>query len=179
MPTDEGMRPQITRRNWVSAWLLGSWWRGWHRWVAWILSIGCIGLLGAVRVTTDAEYAFASLAIFPVIYVAWFGGLSNGLAMAGIGALMWGYGNLSHPERFSAQWIPIINKIVNAVSAVLVPFAPVSVSAGLAWFEFAESPFPAMLRSADEAMYAAKGDKSSQLHVRRNLRGRAASQAAD
>ena len=40
----------------------------------WSVCIGAVLLLGAFRIATDAELAFASLTLFPVLFIAWIGG---------------------------------------------------------------------------------------------------------
>ncbi|MFA6314721.1 MAG: hypothetical protein WC681_24865, partial [Sterolibacterium sp.] len=78
-----------------SDFLLSAFWTGWHRWAVWLICIGSIFLLGALRAATDAELAFASLALLPVLAIAWIAGRQNGLLMAFLAAAMWGIGDLT------------------------------------------------------------------------------------
>lgn len=58
-------------------------WVGWRRWAIWGLCIGAVTVLGSAHSFTNANFAFSSLALFPVLAdfspvsasvgVAWFG----------------------------------------------------------------------------------------------------------
>ena len=78
----------------TSNFLFGDFWKGWRRWAAWSVCIGAVLFLGALRTATDAELAFASLTLFPVLFIAWIGGKGNGLLMAFLGAVMWAVGDI-------------------------------------------------------------------------------------
>lgn len=62
-----------------------------------------------IRVKTDAEFAFASLVLLPVIVVAWFGGKRYGVFLAFIASIMWLMSDLTSNQQFSFSWIPWVN----------------------------------------------------------------------
>ncbi|MFZ2302614.1 MAG: diguanylate cyclase [Gallionella sp.] len=93
----------------MSDFLHGAFWEGWRRWAVWLVCIGAVMLLGWFRTTTDAELAFASFTLFPVLFIAWTGGKWNGLFMAFLGAAMWAVGDIVAERQFSAAWIPWVN----------------------------------------------------------------------
>jgi diguanylate cyclase (GGDEF)-like protein len=100
--------------------LLSATWIGWRRWVAWSVSICVIFLLGALRVVTDAEFAFASLALIPVLAIAWFGGKAEGLVLALLAAVMWSLSEIASDQQFSAPWIPWANAVTRFITYSLV-----------------------------------------------------------
>ena len=108
--------PRLT----TSEFFLGTYWTGWRRWAAWSICAAAAFLLGALRTATDAEYAFASLVLLPVLIIAWFGGRRNGLSMAFLAAAMWAAGDLASERQFGAQWIPWANAITRLVTYGLV-----------------------------------------------------------
>lgn len=59
------------------------------------------------------------------------------------------------------------NKIIVAVNNALRRFPPVTCSIGMAWFEYAERDFPAMLKAADALMYEAKESGKNAVRSRR------------
>jgi diguanylate cyclase (GGDEF)-like protein len=104
----------------LSDYFQGKLWSGWHRWGTWSTCIGVLILLGAFRKQTDAEFALATLALFPVLAIAWLGGKQNGLILAFLAAAMWGAGDLSSARPFSASWIPWANAVTHFVTYGLV-----------------------------------------------------------
>lgn len=88
---------------------------GWRRQILFVLCVGLIFLLGGLRRETDAELAFASLALLPVLIVAWFGGKWQGLSVAFLAAAMWIVADLSADRTFSALWIPWVNAAVRMI----------------------------------------------------------------
>ena len=291
---DDRREHPLTMRRLITKWLLASWWQSWRRWGVWLICASSIALLGYIRIATDAEFTFASLVVLPILVIALLGGMSHGLALAAIAALMWAVVDFAVENGFSADWIPWVNgltrwgiyslvavlaalvgqqlrtahrlattdgltqlpnrsafleagadeaaraqryehpiavifldldkfkqlndhsghdvgdaalraasralrstlrstdavgrlggdefavalpeisyahaldagkKIRDVVSAALAPFPPAAVSVGVAWFEAADRSFPAMLKLADEAMYEAKREPESHLHI--------------
>lgn len=106
----------------LSAFFLRASWCRWQRWVAWMISIGAISLLGALRVATDAEFAFASLALLPVMVISWMDGRRNGLILAFIVAAMWAASDMTSGREFSAAWIPWVNALTRLMIYGLVAF---------------------------------------------------------
>lgn len=82
---------------------------GWRQGAVWSLCIAAIALLGTVRVATDAEFAFASLTLLPVLAMGWFGGLGRGWVVSFVGTSMWLVADLVSHREFSAAWIPWLN----------------------------------------------------------------------
>lgn len=95
-------------------------WLGWRRWV--VLGIGITGiyLLGLIRLATDSELAFASLALFPVLIITWLGGRWSGLFMASAAAFMWTVTDIFSERAFSSQWIPWLNGLVRFITYAIV-----------------------------------------------------------
>lgn len=93
----------------TSTFFLDTFSTGWHRWAAWFICIGTIILLGALRTETDAEYAFASLALLPVLAITWTEGRRNGLLLAWLAAAMWAIADIASERQFSSTWIPWVN----------------------------------------------------------------------
>jgi diguanylate cyclase (GGDEF)-like protein len=95
-------------------------WLGWRRWV--VLGIGITGiyLLGMIRLATDAELAFASLALFPVLIITWLGGRWSGWFMAVTAAFMWTVTDIFSDRVFSSQWIPWLNGLVRFITYAIV-----------------------------------------------------------
>lgn len=77
-------------------------------------------LLGTFRVQTDAQYTFASLALLPVLSIAWIGGKWDGLLMAFLAAAMWVAGDIASERPFSAEWIPWANAATRLMTYTLV-----------------------------------------------------------
>ena len=102
--------------------LLSTFWYGWRRGAVWFICIASIFLLGALRAATDAELAFASFALLPVLVIAWIGGKGNGLLMAFFAAAMWCAGDIASERQFSASWIPWANALTRWITYSLVAF---------------------------------------------------------
>jgi diguanylate cyclase (GGDEF)-like protein len=102
--------------------LLGSFWTGWRRWVTWSLSVTAVCLLGVLRITTDADFTFTSLALLPMLAIAWLGGMKNGLVMAFLAAAMWAAADIVSEREFSSNWIPWANALTRLMMYSLVAF---------------------------------------------------------
>jgi len=100
--------------------LLSSFWTNWRKGVVWAICIASIFLLGAIRAATDAELAFASFALLPVLVLAWVGGRSHGLLISFLAAAMWWIGDISAEREFSAPWIPWANALTRWLTYSLV-----------------------------------------------------------
>lgn len=90
--------------------------------VLWPLNIAILVLLGSLRLATEAEYYFASLAVLPVMATAWVYGRRDGLALALLAALMWVIADVG--SGAGSGWLPWANVttrfITYAIVAVLV-----------------------------------------------------------
>ena len=100
--------------------LQGDFWAGWRRWAAWAACISTIFLLGALRAATDAEFTFVSLAVLPVLAIAWIGGTRNGLYAACLAAGMWALGDITSEQHFNTPWIPWANAVTRLMTYCLV-----------------------------------------------------------
>ena len=97
-----------------------TYWTGWRRWAAWSICVSALFLLGVLRMETDAEFTFASLALLPVLVIAWIGGKWNGLSIAFLAAVMWNVADIASERQFSAPWIPWANAVTRLMTYSLV-----------------------------------------------------------
>lgn len=79
--------------------------------IAWALALAAILLLGFLRSSTEAEYAFASVAIMPVFLVAWTCGFAQGTLVSTLLVMMWLVSDLLSGRHSSEAWIPWINAV--------------------------------------------------------------------
>jgi diguanylate cyclase (GGDEF)-like protein len=86
----------------------------------WIGGLGFVVILGLLLVASDAEFAFASAAILPVVLVAWTGGRRHGVAFALSAAFLWALSDHLADRSFSAPWIPVANSLTRAGIYVLL-----------------------------------------------------------
>lgn len=75
----------------------------------WLGAVACAGGLAFLRVATDAEFAFASAVILPVVAVAWFVNKRQGITFSLLAAIVWGSSDIQTSREFSADWIPWVN----------------------------------------------------------------------
>ena len=106
----------------ISDFLLNTLWIGWRRWAIWSVCIGAIFVPAILQVTTDAEFAFASLELLPVLVIAWVGGKRNGLIVAFIAAATWAISDIASERQFNAQWVPWANTVTRFMTYGLVAF---------------------------------------------------------
>lgn len=99
-----------------SRFLLGTFWTGWHRSAARSVCLGAILLLGVLRIANDAELTFVSLALLPVLVIAWIDGRRNGLFAALLAAAMWAVSDMAAEREFSAVWIPWANAVTRLLT---------------------------------------------------------------
>lgn len=93
-----------------------------NRIIVWGVGLFVVALLWILRVVTDAEFAFFSVAIIPLLAVTWVGGLKHGLWFSGIVAAMWAASDLLTDRQFSAEWIPALNALIRLAVYGLVAF---------------------------------------------------------
>ena len=72
----------------------------------WPLNLAVLALLGSLRLATEAEYYFASLAILPVMAMAWVYGRKDGLVLSFLAAAMWVISDLASERDFVYAWLP-------------------------------------------------------------------------
>ena len=90
--------------------------------IAWALAIAVISLLGMLRHATEAEYAFASAVIIPVVFVAWTGGLGHGIAVSTLAAGVWIFADLRSGREFGDAWIPLVNGLTRLATYSFVSY---------------------------------------------------------
>jgi diguanylate cyclase (GGDEF)-like protein len=100
--------------------LFDGFWKGWHLWAAWFVCLAALFLLGLLRVATDAEFTFSSLAILPVLAIAWIGGRASGLFVASLATAMWIAADILSDRQFGSQWIPWTNAAMRLMTYGLV-----------------------------------------------------------
>lgn len=100
--------------------LYGAFWTGWRRWATWSACTGSLFLLGMFRRETNAEFSLATMALFPVLVIAWLGGKRHGLAIAALAAAVWGTGDYFTSHKFSAPWIVWANVATHFITYGLV-----------------------------------------------------------
>ena len=94
---------------------------------AWLFAVAVISLLAAIRTSTDAEFAFASIVIVPILLLAWFGGFSHGAVGAVLGASLWVVTDLGAVEQFSSGWVPVANGATRLATYGLVAYLTAAV----------------------------------------------------
>lgn len=102
--------------------LFANVWVGWGRWLMSLISLSIIILLGIIRVKTDAEFAFASLALLPVIVITWFGGRRYGELFALIATIMWLMSDLTSDKQYSFVWVPWLNATTVLITYSIIVF---------------------------------------------------------
>lgn len=100
--------------------LLRAFWTGWRRWIAWLICLGVIALLGVLHSATDAELTFASVAMLPVLVIAWIDGKDNALIVAFLAAVTLAAGDFTSTTEFSAPWVPWANAVTRLMTFSLV-----------------------------------------------------------
>ena len=106
--------------EWLSRSLFTSSRTSWPRLAVWAVFVVSICLIGAVRVETDAEFAFASLSMLPVLLIAWVDGRRSGFWAALLAATTWTICGIVAHRQFSTPWIPWINAITRLAVYCLV-----------------------------------------------------------
>jgi diguanylate cyclase (GGDEF)-like protein len=106
----------------TSDFLMRDFWAGWRRWAAWTAYAASVLLLGKLRSSSHAEFSTESLALLPVIAIAWLGGQGNGLIAACIAALTWLMEDIFGGYRFSSSWIQAANAATHLTTYSLVAF---------------------------------------------------------
>ena len=89
---------------------------------AWLLTVTVIALLGLIRTSTDAEFAFASLVIVPILLVAWFGGLGQGAVASLLGAGLWVITDFGSALQVGREWVPVVNGLTRLATYLLVAY---------------------------------------------------------
>lgn len=90
------------------------------RFLIWCLCVVLLLGIASFRVSTEAEYAVASLAIIPIMTLAWMEGGLVGAFASVLSTLIWLVPDLQAPERFSAPWIPWVNALTHLLMYLIV-----------------------------------------------------------
>lgn len=104
----------------ITDFLLNTLWIGWRRWATWAVCLGAIFVPATLQVATDAEAAFTSLELLPVLVISWAGGKRSGLIVAFLAAAIWAVSDIVSERQFSAQWIPWANATTRLMTYGLV-----------------------------------------------------------
>lgn len=88
----------------------------------WLAALATAGILAFVRVATEAEFAFASAVILPVIAIAWFVSKKEGLIFSALAAVVWVSADIEADREFSATWIPWVNGLTRFGVYALVTY---------------------------------------------------------
>ena len=88
--------------------------------VAWAGGGATLIALFSIRAVSGAEFAFASLALLPVIWSAWVTGRAGGWVMALLASATWIAGDLASDREFSSPSVPWLNGLVHALMYLLV-----------------------------------------------------------
>ncbi|TBR08078.1 MAG: diguanylate cyclase [Rugosibacter sp.] len=100
--------------------LMADFWTGWRRWVSWLICVSFVCSLGLIRTATDADFTLASIALLPVLAIAWIGGKKSGVLMAVLSASVLAMVDIVSVSQFNALWIPWANAITRLLTYSLV-----------------------------------------------------------
>lgn len=84
----------------------------WMRQLAWLGSVGMLAALAALRAATNAEFAFTTLALLPVMLMAWLYGRRGGLVMALVASAAWVVGDGASDGQHWASWVVWTNGVI-------------------------------------------------------------------
>ncbi|MBL0142836.1 MAG: GGDEF domain-containing protein [Betaproteobacteria bacterium] len=79
-------------------------------------------LLGLLRTSTDAEYAFASAAIIPVLLVTWAGGLRQGVLASIFAVAMWVVADALSDREWANAGIALLNGFIRLLTYCFVAY---------------------------------------------------------
>jgi len=74
--------------------------------LVWLIALSVAAGLSFLRVATDAEFAFASVIILPVVAVAWFINKRQGIIYSFLAAIVWLSADIQTGREFTESWIP-------------------------------------------------------------------------
>jgi diguanylate cyclase (GGDEF)-like protein len=84
------------------------------------MAVASIGVLAWIRTATGAEFAFASLALLPVMLIAWVAGRNAGVGMALLACAAWVIGDIASAKHAWTSWVPWTNGAIRLVTYSLV-----------------------------------------------------------
>lgn len=108
------------KRVGISNLLANALWTGWRRWAIWSVCLGVISVLAILQVVTEAEFAFASLELLPVLVISWVGGKKNGLIIASLAVTIWAISDVASEREHGAQWIMWANAVTRLMTYSVV-----------------------------------------------------------
>ena len=86
----------------------------------WFICLALVVALGTLRIATQAQFAFASLMLFPVIVGSWLSGRPGGWLLAVIGSALWGYADYLKGTIGDDTIIPFLNALVHLINYGIV-----------------------------------------------------------
>lgn len=90
--------------------------------LVWLAALGSLLLLASVRVTAGTEFAVTSLALLPVMFVAWVAGRFCGILAAGAATAMWFAADLLSDVGDLRSWVLWANSVARLATYCLVAF---------------------------------------------------------
>ena len=90
--------------------------------VVWLTALSFAAMLAFVRVATEAEFAFASTVMLPVIAVAWFVGKKEGVVYSALAAFVWVSSDIQAGLQFGGTWVPWVNGLTRFGVYALVAY---------------------------------------------------------
>lgn len=93
---------------------------GWRNRLLWVICLLALGALGSIHTVTGAELTLTSMALLPVLTIAWFGGRGQGLSIAVIAAVMWLVAGLTTGWPSGAAWVPWLELLARLFTYGLV-----------------------------------------------------------
>lgn len=88
----------------------------------WLSGMAITAVLTFLRVTTDAEFAFMSFVILPVLLIAWFGKRWEGIAFSAVASTLWAGADLLAGRQFSMAWVPLVNGLTRFAVFALIAY---------------------------------------------------------
>ena len=82
----------------------------------WFICLALVVALGTLRIATQAQFAFASFMLFPVIVVSWLSGRPGGWLLAVIASALWGYADYSKGTTVDDTIISFLNALVYLIN---------------------------------------------------------------
>lgn len=86
----------------------------------WFICLALVVALGTLRIATQAQFAFASLMLFPVIFGSWLSGRPGGWLLAIIASALWGYADYSKGTTADDTIISFLNALVHLINYGIV-----------------------------------------------------------
>ncbi|MBS0576022.1 MAG: GGDEF domain-containing protein [Proteobacteria bacterium] len=84
--------------------------------LGWFICLAVIIALGIFRIATQAQFAFASLMLLPVLVGTWISGRTAGWLLAVFASALWGYADYSSGKFLESLLVPLLNALVHLVN---------------------------------------------------------------